>query len=222
LAAVAVTAAAAASMPSDWGAGTNYPLRSRCIGIATDEACAVLPVAAADRWMPSAHVQLHISLGCGYSLPDAAGSYLQVMNFDVERKPQNAMMGAPKVPESAQWSTDRGWFTLPTQDLLIGGSEPGTVLFNVTLVDGGNQTVVDWMLACLNFVLPPQVFGVPPRSPQAAADPAAPLWGVPYLPMLANDASMMEIASSEYEQTFASLMAPYVCHPRTLVVIMSE
>jgi hypothetical protein len=175
------------STASSGPAPDHYPLRGRCVWLDSDEACPVVPVGAVDRWLATPErLIISIHLGCGYTVPDAAGTHFVVEDLTVDEpgKPYKRPIGV-NLPPAPTGQSSEGRHLLTSTILVMGAPEPGTSILNVTLVDGASGRAVDSMLICLEVTLPPEQFGVPPTTPVGGTrDPRAPVGGRAFEPDL--------------------------------------
>jgi hypothetical protein len=157
-------------------AGPSNRLASRCIYANYDETCILAPIGLPDRWMSSpAGVQFTFSARCGYSVEDNGTAYFMLDDISSEHERKTTLYGMEGVD-----SVYKGPLRLVGGHVIMGATEPGTQLFNLTLVEDSTSAVVDWTIACLEITPPDSVFET--KLPQPDADVTVPISGRPYRP----------------------------------------
>ena len=169
---IAVFAAAASAQ-------AESPLSSRCIYAKDPRICPRFPVGLEDRWFKSADfIQANFNVRCGYSFTGPNAVYLQVDDISSEYTRKQPAYGMAHLD-----TTYTGPFRLEGGNVMIGAPEPGTQIFNLTLVEESTKNVIDWMPLCLEITPPDAVYAKP--LPIVDPDPTVPTSGRPYRPTLA-------------------------------------
>jgi hypothetical protein len=151
-------------------------LASRCIYPNYDETCILAPIGLPDRWMSSnAGVEFTFSASCGYSVEENGTAYFMFDDISAEHQRKSTLYGMEGVD-----SVYKGPLRLVGGHVIMGASEPGTQLFNLTLVEENTSKVVDWTVACLEITPPDSVFEA--KLPRPDADATVPISGRPYRP----------------------------------------
>lgn len=167
------------------GAAAINPLSSRCIYMMYPDVCAVLPIGLEDRWFPPKDfMSISFAVGCGYTLGPQGDAVIELDDITGDhsrkKKPNFGMEGIDTVIMNP--------FRLFESDVTVGAMEPGTQIFNVSLVAKHNNTVIDFMLFCAEIV--PSDTAFKPTAPVPRdLDPTAPISGRPfqaYFPKPAN------------------------------------
>ena len=157
----------------------HVPYQSRCIGWDLDGLCPVLPLGTIDRYQdkPEATIPIVFHGTCGI---DLKGPIHSLLIQDISHHGKG--LTAPLVPTPVLGAV-----------LYVGAPEPGTQLFNLTLVHAASQAIVDYFIVCLEMIPSPRW-----EAPlQAASDPFQhPEAG--YAPHTEVSAHMRALAEGKY------------------------
>lgn len=161
-------------------AWARNPLNSRCLSLDSDNVCQLAPIGLEDRWFtPNASIRLYFRVGCGYTLGSDGNAYLAMHDISTEHSKTKPLYGMENVDTAYT-----GPFLIRDSDWVsVGAPEPGTQLFNVTLIDARTNLVVDSIIVCLEVTPPSAAYAKP--APIIDPDPTVPISGRPYRPSVA-------------------------------------
>lgn len=138
-----------------------YPLRSRCVDVPSAAPCVVAAIGAEDRFMQSSgDLMIPFAVHCGN------GSDTHLVVRDLHNGSGQKDMG----PRGAGFRVDFPY------SLTVNGPEPGTHIFNVSVVQSHTGAHVDWMPLCLDITPSPAHVRVTALAPPPAAGAPPTFW----------------------------------------------